>query len=288
MIELAWRHPRDGQISVEAAITAGWPLLPGMCIFPVIDKRPIAAGWAQYAAADPEDRRELARRFPQRTGWAVACRPSGLLIVDIDDKPGRDGHTTWARFFEPYPELRTQPGITVSTASNGLHLWYSFPWGWDSEHGQRIGSSSDRIGPGIDIRAGRGTSGGLAVFAGDDRFARILGELTPPPAPLLTQLARPVSGEGDLGDDRRSLTVDGVRHKNARMSALLAAADKLAATREGGRNALLNWAAYKPGREAITAGWETTTVQRILRDAAAEAGLGTAEADATIRSGLGA
>jgi hypothetical protein len=68
---------------------------------------------------------------------------------------------------------------------------------------------------------------------------------------------------------------------------LLAAADLVANSAEGKRNAVLNWAAYKAGRDAIATGWSAEAVADILLDAALEAGLGTDEATKTIRSGLG-
>ncbi len=281
MIALTYiRSP--GAICIEDAIRTCAPILPGLHIFPVRGKQPIAPGWADYAAAEPGARRDLARRFPTRTGWAVACRPSGILVVDIDNRPpDRDGRGQWTAFLAAHPDdAATRPGVTVATRSGGVHLWFSFPWGWDSPQGARIGNSCDRLGPGIDIRAGRGASGGLAVFAAVDRIAHIVGPLTPPPPELLSAVADAPSPSAAATrpplEPGRVMT--GLRH----------AADRLAHAATGNRNALLNWAAFKPGREAIAAGFSRQTVEAILREAADMAGVPHREAEATIRSGLDA
>lgn len=281
MIALTYIRSLDA-ICIEDAIRTCTPILSGVHIFPVRGKQPIAPGWADYAAADPAARRDLARRFPTRTGWAVACRPSGILVVDIDNRPpDRDGRAQWAAFLAAHPDAAaTRPGVIVTTRSGGVHLWFSFPWGWESAAGARIGNSSDRLGPGIDIRAGRGASGGLAVFAAVDRAARVVGTLTPPPRSLLSAIADPppaaVPASRPGSDPERVMT--GLRR----------AAERVAHAEDGNRNGLLNWAAFKPGREAIAAGISRETVETILHAAAETAGIPTREAAATIRSGLGA
>lgn len=82
-----------------------------------------------------------------RTGHA-----SGLLVIDIDDKPheGRDGPATWRRLLTVHADGETPETVEALTGSGGRHLYFQMP------PGVSIPSSKDAIGPGLDIRAENG------------------------------------------------------------------------------------------------------------------------------------
>jgi len=82
-----------------------------------------------------------------RTGHA-----SGLLVLDIDDKPfdGRDGPATWRRLLTVHADGETPETVEALTGSGGRHLYFQVP------HGLHVVSRADAIGPGIDVRCEQG------------------------------------------------------------------------------------------------------------------------------------
>jgi hypothetical protein len=77
---------------------------------------------------------------------------SGLVVVDLDRKPGRNGvqnFRTLAAANGGFPRTRT-----VKTGGGGLHLYFKDPGG--------VGNSASKIAPGVDVRG----EGGLVVAAG--------------------------------------------------------------------------------------------------------------------------
>lgn len=77
---------------------------------------------------------------------AIACGPSGLVIIDVDTKNGAGGLESWA-------DLRGELGgaiedtVVAETPSGGLHYYYL-------AGGQTIGPSVGKLAPGLDVRAG--------------------------------------------------------------------------------------------------------------------------------------
>ncbi len=82
-----------------------------------------------------------------RTGHA-----SGLLVIDIDDKPheGRDGSATWRRLLTVHADGETPDTVEALTGSGGRHLYFRAP------DGLHLPSRTDAIGPGIDVRCEQG------------------------------------------------------------------------------------------------------------------------------------
>lgn len=82
-----------------------------------------------------------------RTGHA-----SGLLVLDIDDKPydGRDGAATWRRLLTVHADGETPETVECLTGSGGRHLYFQCP------PGLHIVSRADAVGPGLDVRAEQG------------------------------------------------------------------------------------------------------------------------------------
>lgn len=93
------------------------------------------------------------------TGWeqdyniGIDCAKSGLTVVDVDTKPGKEGKKTYETFDAEngWPET-----FTVKTPSGGLHLYY-LGGGFRNTQGDKGG-----IGPGIDTRS----EGGFVVAPG--------------------------------------------------------------------------------------------------------------------------
>jgi hypothetical protein len=69
-------------------------------------------------------------------------------------------------------------------------------------------------------------------------------------------------------------------------AALARESDLVRGARPGGRNRTLNRAAFSLGQLVADGAIDRVVVERVLLDAAIECGLGTKEAEATIRSGI--
>lgn len=250
----------------------------GMAVFPVPPgtKRSYVA-WGTEATTDPQVIDGWWRRWPHAS-VGVACRPSGLVVVDLD---GPDGMESWARLTA---EHGPAPTCAVSTGrdAGGTHLWFR-------AEGARVSNSSGLLGPGIDIRGnvnrdGDGHGGMVIAPPSLHRSGRRyqwsggslamlpgwLASLATPPAPA--RLSSPARVAAGTAPDR-----------------LLASLVQVVmdATPDTDRNNRLFWAACR-GAEHVAAG---RLAEQVVVDAltgAAEAqGLPAGEAARTIRSGLG-
>jgi hypothetical protein len=258
---------------IERAVNEFAPVLPGWALFPVRGKiPPRGLAWTEAATADPVERAALAEAYAH-DGWAVACGPSGLTVIDLDrHDESADGIESWCAFLdaEGMPQAAGNPHV-VGTTPNGKHLYFSSASGV----GNRVA-----VLPGVDVRG----VGGYVVFSGPERMLTVHAWQFPS---LPDQVRDLLSGEVGPSPAGEAVPLAGPAHAPRVVRALLGAANVVAQSREGSRNSTLNWAAYRAGREALAAGMRADAVVAILLDAAQECGLPDREALATIRSGLG-
>lgn len=119
----------------------------GYPVFPCRpDKKPYTAHGFHDASRDPEQIRQWWTTLPMAmigipTGWA-----SGLLVLDIDRKKGKDGFATLKAAGRDIPDDTPR----VITPSGGMHIYFRMPPDID------IRSRSDAYGPGVDVRANGG------------------------------------------------------------------------------------------------------------------------------------
>ncbi|MBL8722520.1 MAG: bifunctional DNA primase/polymerase [Planctomycetes bacterium] len=133
----------DDNATLEAALAyaaRGWHVLP-------VDaaKRPLVA-WGAERTTDAETIRGWWRRWPH-AGVAIATKPSGLVVVDIDVPDA------WAAVTGPEPD---GCALVASTPRGGRHLFYAEP-------GAGMVCTATARWPGIDIRAAGGEHGGYVV-----------------------------------------------------------------------------------------------------------------------------
>jgi hypothetical protein len=239
-------------------------------------------GWEKRATTDPDRIRRAWSTRPY--GIGVACGPSGLLVVDLDQpKPGATPPPDWpgARSGTDVLALlarragRSIPATyTVHTGRGGTHLYFTRP------AGARLGNSAGGIGWLVDTRA----TGGYVVAAGSTVAGRpytVADDRPPAPLPdwLLTRLTTPVPAPAS--------TPPAVERVSAYLRAAVAGeVAHVAAATEGSRNRTLFTAAAVLGQLVTGAGLPAELVTAELEQAAAGIGLGPAEAAATIRSGL--
>lgn len=247
-------------------------------------------GWEPRATTDPARVRRAWSARPYGVG--VACGPSGLLVVDLDQpKPGQEQPAGWSaegvtdgsdvlavlaeRAAQPFPA----DTYTVHTGRGGTHLYFRRP------AGSRLGNSAGERGGlgwlvdtrgigGYVVAAGSAVDGRPYTVGADREPATLPGwladRLTPPARTLPRPPAMPAVG----------------RLPAYLASALAAETIAVASTPEGGRNHALFEAATSLGRLVAGGALPAELVTAELDRAAAAAGLEPVETAATIASGL--
>ena len=267
----------------------------GFHIFPVAAgaKTPhrLAGEWGKTATNDINQIVQFWTQVDPTANIGVACKPSGLLVVDLDQAK-EDWNlrgTDWAYLHEAhgprvsgealFDEMRfTQDGdghpcetYTVLTRSGGFHMYYRWPAHWP-----RISQASPVKGL-IDVRGNGGRYGGYVlaegsvVEGGEYQLSLDVGEVVLPPEwirklvaekPQAPRIQRP-KGLMQPGVISWSGLVDSVRNAG-----------------EGNRNNALVWAA----RSMYSDKASIQVCKDTLGPAAAQAGLPDFEIERTIES----
>lgn len=272
----------DSRDAAIAAARRGWyvfPTRPG-------GKEPREGlSWPTAATSDPA--RVAIAHWRPGENYGIAAKPSGLVILDLDlPKPGYvlppgwrepgivDGKDVLARLAgratQEWPCT-----FTVETPSGGWHLYYLAP------AGRAIGNRP--AGPLIDVRGGGSTHGGYVVGPGSvigGRAYRIVDGQEPVPLPgWLADLLDPPRTEPA---HRPATADDGVYGR------LRGVVETVVTAPPGARNGRLYWAACRASEMVQAGRVDQATAERVLLDAALEAGLrgGESEARRTIASGM--
>ena len=259
----------------------------GWCVFPLRpdDKRPAVKDWENRATVEPDRITRCWSSGPYGVG--IACGPSGLVVVDLDtpkpDQPspfGDDRHRTGVDVFAALAG-RHDGGITatytVTTGRGGTHLYYTHP------DGPQQRNTAGTLGWLIDTRA----HGGYVVAAGSTVTGRpytIALDVDPVPLPdWLTTLLQPAP----LPPQRPVLVeLPGGKEGAYVQAAINAETARVATAQEGQRNRALYIAAVALGQLVAGGAITENNASGVLEQAGATAGLTTAEAYRTIRSGL--
>ncbi|MFE9751004.1 bifunctional DNA primase/polymerase [Saccharothrix saharensis] len=251
-------------------------------------KIPKDKGWESTATRDPERIRDIWRSLPYNVG--IACRPSGLYVLDLDDAHShqpppqwtgaRHGRDVLARLAaaagQPYPN-RT---YTVRTPSGGLHLYFRTP----AE--PQLRNTIGRLGWRVDTRG----AGGYIVAAGSVGNRGVYrpmnrAPIAPLPEWLISLLLPPA-----LPTPPRS-TSPAPRHRDAYLDAVVTGeADEVRNAACGQRHRTLLRAANKLGRWVGGGELDEHEARAVLHVAAAQhngvEGWSVDEAETTIRDGL--
>jgi hypothetical protein len=134
--------------NVEAALDLA---RRGFYVFPIADgkKSPALCRWSREATTDEATIRRWWSSHPC-ANIGVATGPSGLIVVDIDNKDGKDGAASLALLEMLYEQLPTT--LTVRTASGGRHIYLR----------GACRNSVCKLGAGLDVRS----AGGYVVAPG--------------------------------------------------------------------------------------------------------------------------
>lgn len=96
----------------------------GMKVIPLVggQKRPLIEKWQTRGSDDEETIAEWAREWPTANVGIVTGSPSGILVIDVDVKSGKDGFITLAALAKTGKRL--PPAPTAITASGGRHVYF--------------------------------------------------------------------------------------------------------------------------------------------------------------------
>lgn len=169
-----------------------WWIEGGRCACPEADdcdspgKHPLTRNGVKDATDDEAQIQAWRAKYP-KAHWGVATGArSGVVVIDLDRKPGKDGIASLKALAEPHGGVPHTH--LVRTGSGGLHLYFKHPGGW-------VPNSAGKLGPGIDVRG----DGGYVVAAGSGHISggayKTLSDVPPMdlPAWLLTSSSLPVS-----------------------------------------------------------------------------------------------
>lgn len=236
----------------------------GLAVFPChASKVPATPRGFRDAIRDPAGVANLWRHYPGPLVGVATGAISGIAVLDIDRQ--HDGAAWFAANREKLPATRTH-----RTRSGGLHLFF--------RHREGLRCSTSRIAPGVDVRAEGGCviwwpavvglpvlrSGPLAAWP--DWLAQLAA---PPPAPVVAP------------------SVGNLRHiSRYAEAAIRRAVDRVAGTREGGRNHALNAETYSLMRLAREGIIGAADVAAAMAAAGLAAGLDRRAVEATIASAM--
>lgn len=273
--------PRLMRVALQAAAA-------GHFVFPLRprSKKPAVKHWESAATRDPAVISAFWQSTPHNVG--IACGPSGLHVIDLDDAHGHEPPPRWAgarhgrdvlaclaaAAGRPYPS----DTYTVRSPTGGLHLYFLAP----AE--PRLRNTVARLGWRVDSRG----PGGYVVAAGSIRAEGVYRAMNrrpiaPLPRWLIPLLAPPVTAPTILGLPVRC--ADAYVDKAVEAESL-----GVVRAQPGQRHVTLLRAAGALGR--LVAGGELTEhdARTALRDAAAHhvghEGFTATEAERTISDGL--
>jgi hypothetical protein len=259
----------------------------GFTVFPVTPggKTPLnSMRWGTLASNSPATIEHWWTMFPE-ANYAIACKPSGLLVVDCDMGKGslpptlaahnvKDGEDAYAQICAELGQPFPWDTLTVRTPSGGAHYYYRNPAG--TQLTQRPLATGW-----IDIRSNGGKDGGYVLGPGShiggvpyrvenpnpaaDAPAWLIGLCTEPPIQRPTPAPRRIGQFNQPGKTNQGLL------------------DALASAAEGNRNAMVYWAA----RSLRDDGHDIAVTNVLILDHLPQ-GTTPAEAAQTIRSAYNA
>jgi len=247
-------------------------------------------GWGETATNDPDRITYFWTKVDPRANIGIACKPSGLLVVDLDraKAPWNLRGTDWAYLHDVYGQFvngeelwdemsyKLGPGgveLThmIRTGSGGIHLYYQ----WLEQWGQQ--SQASPVKGVVDVRGNGGQWGGYVLAEGSVTDAGPYYELWTGCAPqIVPQWIRElVTPKPKVVTPRR---VTGIMQPAAiSWSGLV---DSVRNAGEGNRNNALLWAA----RAMCSDGATEDECKSVLTPAAEAAGLPYYEIERTIES----
>jgi len=197
-------------------------------------------------------------------------RPSGIVALDLDRKPDRDG-VAWAREHQDaLPRTRAH-----RTPSGGLHLLFKLGT-------EDIRNSAGKIAPGVDVRG----TGGYIIFPPSPGYTVARDE---PMAEFPEWIAAICRRRESMRYAPPSDLIDKLRQSNSNVLAdriVLKAIERVQMAKEGTRNDTLNKETFWLGRLVCAGVLDRASVEGMMWQAGMHIGLPSAEVLATVTSAL--
>jgi KaiC/GvpD/RAD55 family RecA-like ATPase len=153
-----------------------------------VGKHPRTANGLKDASTEAAALAEWWGRWPAANVGVVTGAESGLVVLDVDPRHG--GAETLAALEAEFGLL--PPTVRAVTGGGGTHVYFSHP-------GRPVRNSSNRVGPGLDVRGDGGyVAAAPSLHASGNRYGweTLCGpeDLTPalPPGWLLARMTEPV------------------------------------------------------------------------------------------------
>jgi hypothetical protein len=119
------------------------------------------ANWPQKASVDLQVVASWWRKNPEACVAIPTGERSGLAVLDLDVKNGKNGVAALAEL--GIPEIEALSPVRVSTPNGGWHLYFRAD--------PRLRTTADRIGRGIDVRAEGGFVFAPGTMRGTGRYS---------------------------------------------------------------------------------------------------------------------
>lgn len=255
-----------GQSVLQAALELATSGKPG---FPCgADKRPLTMHGFKDASTDPEQIRLWWKKWPDALIGIPTGTKTGIFVLDVDMKNGKDGEGSLAALEAKYGKLPETK--EVRTRSGGRHLYFF--------HEDGISNSVEKIGEGLDIRG----EGGCVIVPPSPGYA-VIHDMEPAKAPewLINLIKQPKHGATPQQSERILANDEGTPYGKAALDGIL---DEMRTTPEGQRNDTLNRLSFRIG-QLVSGGKLPESAGEQLKAAARETGLPPEDVERTFDSG---
>jgi hypothetical protein len=249
----------------------------GWHVFPLRPRSKVpATAHGLLDATSDRARVEAWWRSTPEANVAVACGPSGLLVVDVD---GEKASGAWA-------DLAARHGghdaTLVSMTGRGMHVYFAAPAGavWARSTASRIAANVDTRGAGGYVVAPPSVHETGHVYRWIAR--RLPAQPAAAPTWLVELLSPPAAAP--LGE-RRPLPAGTWATEYGR-AAIEGLVDEMLGQAEGGRNDRLIRLAFRAGRIVAAGDLDPVVAERALVNASTAVNLSTREAASVVRRGL--
>ena len=214
-------------------------------------------------------------------GFAVACGPSSLLVLDIDRHGQVDGMDTVLRLLDRYGKLPTSP--LQHTGGGGFQIFFAMPTKTP------LRNSCGKLGAGLDTRG----KGGMTVIPPSIHPSGKVYRWKAGREPWAIPLAMPPTWLVDLLCPRAEPSHPRAFHEplskasltNYAAHALTAELERLRQAKQGERNNVLNRVSFVLGQLAAIGLLAEDATLRLIAGTALMTGLPEPEITRTMRSG---